>query len=260
MISSTPRRRVSGLQDSEPKPKPDRRRSALQKRAALRPPMPLTDRRLIRPAAQICDRAALLAELDAALTALADRSDAKAVRATTVAILVRRRTEGIEVIQKGIAEHPLDARPVVRAYAYLTDCLVGAAFLVAVGLEAHQQVVAAAEALHLCLLETAGGQPRAHAVDVRALGVAQFHADAAGEVQGEIEALERDRADRPLRAVAPERGDRLAEADREAQHAHAAAPRHPVVAEFVESHEHAEGDREPEDGTKKFRHYLCSRP
>ena len=119
------------MQDSEPKPKPDRRRSALQKRAALRPPMPLTDRRLIRPAAQICDRAALLAELDAALTALADRSDAKAVRATTVAILARRRTEGIEVIQKGIAEHPLDARPAVRAYAYLTDCLVGAAFHVA---------------------------------------------------------------------------------------------------------------------------------
>lgn len=53
------------------------------------------------------------------------------MRAATVAILNRRRAEGLEVIQRGITEHLLDARPTVRAYAYLTDCVVGAAFHVA---------------------------------------------------------------------------------------------------------------------------------
>ena len=47
---------------------------------------------------------------------------------------------------------------------------------------------------------------------------------------------------------------RIAEADREAQHTHAAAARHPEMAEFVESDQQAQGHDHPPDGAKNFTH------
>jgi hypothetical protein len=68
-------------------------------------------------------------------------------------------------------------------------------------------------------------------------------------------AAERDRGDRVFGAVAAAaHPQRLAEAHGEAQHAHAAAARDPVVAEFVESHQHAEADDHPPHGTEEAAH------
>ena len=103
------------MQDSEPKPKPDRRRSALQKRAALRPPMPLTDRRLIRPAAQICDRAALLAarELgDNRLRHFAFRGVSPAIAGEPLHLAIRKAEAGYE-----LAAFAGDGRQVTQASA-----------------------------------------------------------------------------------------------------------------------------------------------
>src|SRR5690606_19560915 len=47
---------------------------------------------------------------------------------------------------------------------------------------------------------------------------------------------------------------RLAEADREAQHLHAAAARHPEVAELVEGDQHAQADDQPPDRAEEFAH------
>ena len=52
-------------------------------------------------------------------------------------------------------------------------------------------------------------------------------------------------------AAAPQRA---AEADREAQHLHPAAPGDPVMAEFVEGHQHAEADDHPPHGTEEVSH------
>ncbi|MCA8879905.1 MAG: [protein-PII] uridylyltransferase [Rhodobacteraceae bacterium] len=88
----------------------------------------MVDNRLIRPEEEIFDPAGARAELD---QALAEAEDSKAIRAAAVAILARRRSAGYNAIGEAIAEHPLDARPAVRSYAYLTDCVVRAAFYVA---------------------------------------------------------------------------------------------------------------------------------
>jgi hypothetical protein len=53
----------------------------------------------------------------------------------------------------------------------------------------------------------------------------------------------------------PQRG---AEADRKAQHLDPAAPRHPVVAELVEGHQHAEADDQPPHRTEEVTHVLLS--
>src|SRR5690606_8663603 len=70
---------------------------------------------------------------------------------------------------------------------------------------------------------------------------------------------ERDRGDHVLVAVAAAaQPQRLAEADREAQHAHAASARDPVVAELVEGHQHADADDHPPDRTEEAAH-ACAR-
>ena len=53
----------------------------------------------------------------------------------------------------------------------------------------------------------------------------------------------------------PQRG---AEADRKAQHLDPAAPRHPVVPELVEGHQHAEADDQPPHRTEEVTHVLLS--
>jgi [protein-PII] uridylyltransferase len=84
---------------------------------------------LIRPPTEIFDMAAALAALDAAS---AQAADPKAVRAATVERLAALRKAGMGAIARGIAERPLEARPAVRSYAWLTDCLVRACFHVAI--------------------------------------------------------------------------------------------------------------------------------
>ena len=57
----------------------------------------------------------------------------------------------------------------------------------------------------------------------------------------------------------PRTSERAAEADRKAQHLHAAQARDQVVAELVDHDQHAERDDERDDGVKRSRHasYLC---
>ncbi len=61
------------------------------------------------------------AELDAACQ---DAGDAKSVRAATVSILQTALAQGRSAIAEAFAASPKQAWPVVRSYAYLTDCVV----------------------------------------------------------------------------------------------------------------------------------------
>ncbi|SLN53135.1 Bifunctional uridylyltransferase/uridylyl-removing enzyme [Aquimixticola soesokkakensis] len=83
---------------------------------------------LICDAAAIFDIAAASADLETAIDAAQTPAD---VRKVTVQILSEANTRGRAAIAAGIAKRPLDARPAVLAYAWLTDCLVGAVLWVA---------------------------------------------------------------------------------------------------------------------------------
>jgi [protein-PII] uridylyltransferase len=83
---------------------------------------------LIRPALEIFDLELAKSELDALA---AGGMDAKTLRMATVTLLAGLRRAGMAAIARGIAEHPMDARPAVRAYAYLTDCLICSTYHVA---------------------------------------------------------------------------------------------------------------------------------
>ena len=67
-------------------------------------------------------------------------------------------------------------------------------------------------------------------------------------------AAERKRRDRPFGRRGPSRATSSgrAEADREAQHLHAAEPRDAVVAELVDDDQQPERDEEGDDGVSKF--------
>ncbi|WP_226925689.1 [protein-PII] uridylyltransferase [Fluviibacterium sp. MJW13] len=83
---------------------------------------------LIAPPENIFDRQAVAA----ALHQLAeDSADAKTLRNATVGLLSAQMKHGRAVIAEAIAKRPLDAGPAVRAYAYLTDCVVCSTFLLA---------------------------------------------------------------------------------------------------------------------------------
>nr|WP_245629292.1 [protein-PII] uridylyltransferase [Celeribacter indicus] len=69
----------------------------------------------------IFDVAAVAAELEAAW---AEATDAAALRKATVGVLAAVQKAGRETIAAAIAEAPRNARPAVRAYAWLTDCIV----------------------------------------------------------------------------------------------------------------------------------------
>ncbi|MCA8884734.1 MAG: [protein-PII] uridylyltransferase [Rhodobacteraceae bacterium] len=64
-------------------------------------------------------------------TAIEGMQDAKAIRKATVTVLTARREAGRAAIARAIAANPLVSGPAVRAYAYLTDCLVQTTFRVA---------------------------------------------------------------------------------------------------------------------------------
>ncbi|MDQ2094667.1 [protein-PII] uridylyltransferase [Rhodobacteraceae bacterium 10Alg 79] len=74
------------------------------------------------------DRAALSAAVE---TAAAEAADAAALRKAMVMILTDARKKGFDAIAQGFALDPGAARPTTRAYTWLTDCLVAAAFHVA---------------------------------------------------------------------------------------------------------------------------------
>ncbi len=76
---------------------------------------------LICPASDVFDGAAIAAELEAALSDLADH---KEIRAATVSILGRAQTEGRARIAAAFEARPLAARETVAAYAYLMDGIV----------------------------------------------------------------------------------------------------------------------------------------
>ncbi|KAJ55063.1 protein-PII uridylyltransferase [Actibacterium mucosum KCTC 23349] len=76
---------------------------------------------LICPAAEIFDGGAFL---QAVGDALADTSDRSKMRSATVALLRDARKTGTATIDAAITAQPFASRRAVRAYAYLTDCLV----------------------------------------------------------------------------------------------------------------------------------------
>ncbi|MGB8622425.1 MAG: [protein-PII] uridylyltransferase [Paracoccaceae bacterium] len=76
---------------------------------------------LICPASDIFDQAAFDSALAGALDADAD---ARAVRNTTVELLLAARKRGNAAIAAAFTAAPFAARKVVRAYTYLTDCIV----------------------------------------------------------------------------------------------------------------------------------------
>ncbi|WP_425303933.1 [protein-PII] uridylyltransferase [Wenxinia saemankumensis] len=65
----------------------------------------------------------LRAELDAAIAAC-PAGDALAVRKAAVRVLGAARTKGTAAIEAAFLAAPFEARPTIRAYAWLTDCIV----------------------------------------------------------------------------------------------------------------------------------------
>jgi [protein-PII] uridylyltransferase len=78
--------------------------------------------RLIRPAVEIFDSAAVRAEMLAAMDLAAP--EARDQRAAVVAVLSRAKDHGSAAIAAAFMARPTRARPTVRAYAWLTDRLV----------------------------------------------------------------------------------------------------------------------------------------
>ncbi len=76
---------------------------------------------LICPASDIFDRAAVLARID---SAVAEAGDDKAIREATVSVLQEASRKGRAAIAAAFEAQPLNARPAVAAYAWLTDCIV----------------------------------------------------------------------------------------------------------------------------------------
>src|SRR6056297_1029035 len=77
---------------------------------------------LIRPAEDIFDNAAVEARLAEAM-AEAD-GDTMALRRAAVSVLSDALAQGRATIAAGFAEHPFAARATVRAYSWLTDCIL----------------------------------------------------------------------------------------------------------------------------------------
>ena len=84
-------------------------------------PAPAAD--LICPPEAIFDAPHVLTALAAAL----DGISADGVRAAVVPVLLTALKNGRDAIADGFSAHPFDARPTVKAYAWLTDCIVTSA-------------------------------------------------------------------------------------------------------------------------------------
>ncbi len=77
---------------------------------------------LVCPAEQIFDAVAVCEKIEAAAH---DSKDARALRSAVVAILLEARENGMAAIAAAFETHPFEARPVTRAYTWLTDCIIG---------------------------------------------------------------------------------------------------------------------------------------
>jgi len=77
---------------------------------------------LIRPAIDIFDMSAV----DHALQQAANDTDGdiSALRRAITDILAKAMSDGRAAIAEGFAKHPFDSRPTVRAYSWLTDCII----------------------------------------------------------------------------------------------------------------------------------------
>ncbi len=84
---------------------------------------------LICPALDIFDAGAVNARI---LELLGDATGDKAVRAAAVSVLREAQVKGREAIAEAFSLRPQDARPTVRAYAWLTDGIVRTVFQLAV--------------------------------------------------------------------------------------------------------------------------------
>ena len=84
---------------------------------------------LIRPAGDIFDKSAIEARLAEALAA-AD-GDTMTLRRAAVTVLSDALAKGREAIAAGFSDHPFAARATVRAYSWLTDCIILSALDVA---------------------------------------------------------------------------------------------------------------------------------
>ncbi|MCA0042684.1 [protein-PII] uridylyltransferase [Celeribacter sp. ASW11-22] len=83
--------------------------------------IPAPESHLICADSAIFDVPAVSAALEAAW---ADAGDAAAVRKATVQVLNDAQARGRETIKAAICEAPRNARPALKAYAWLTDCIV----------------------------------------------------------------------------------------------------------------------------------------
>ena len=91
-------------------------------------PFPDPSAELICPADDIFDRAAVL---EAIAAAREEAADDRSYRNEVVKILMAARKSGNAAIKDAFTAKPFEARPMTRAYTWLTDCLVGAAHHVA---------------------------------------------------------------------------------------------------------------------------------
>ena len=83
---------------------------------------------LICPSEAIFDKAAVDAEITAALAEAASEKD---VRAAVVQCLAAARASGMRAIAEGLKAAPFAARPATRAYSWLTDQIVGTVLQIA---------------------------------------------------------------------------------------------------------------------------------
>ena len=96
--------------------------------AAPSEPISATPDNLICPASAIYDAPVVEAALQAAVS---KANDAREIRAATVAILLQAKKDGYATIAAAHNQSPFSARPVTRAYSWLTDQIVMAALNIA---------------------------------------------------------------------------------------------------------------------------------
>ena len=88
---------------------------------------PIAPDELICPAHSIFDAPQIMSDI---IAACSDVSDSAALRKITVGHLLAARKAGNQAIVESFEKVPFSGRPMTRAYAYLTDCLIAATYYV----------------------------------------------------------------------------------------------------------------------------------
>ncbi|MDA9955525.1 [protein-PII] uridylyltransferase, partial [bacterium] len=99
---------------------------------------------LIVEASDIFDREDVAAQID---RAVADLSDAAAIRGAVVGILRQSRAAGLERISAAFKAAPFASQAATMSYCYLTDCAVAAAYDAALRYMHPRQVATTSEQL-----------------------------------------------------------------------------------------------------------------